>query len=301
MGRNNLKAVRKKAGLTQTDLAKKVQTSQQQIQRIEAGQTVRLDLAMRICNALSTTLGKVFPEAKPGLKRLHKAKDAGEFWEIAHDASDDLAKGGLDGDFRQWHLVVTLTSGAKRSYPLAGVELSRVWRALQEKAKPKDETLEFVAFDTDECTVALNPAYVAHALACWDPPTTVFERPERSQSTASFYLVNGPEPLEIQCEPDPEIPEDLDHDSEEYLDIHDKGQFRSLFYTLETWAERNSFEQITDIDGESNLIKLDVVAAVEAPHWLLGYEYDEAGEESDAGTADPTGAGSGEPSPEEPA
>jgi DNA-binding XRE family transcriptional regulator len=71
MARNQISRFRKAQALSQRALAQKVGTSQQQIQRIEAGvQSTDLDLAARIADALSSPLEKVFPE----LMRLKKPK-----------------------------------------------------------------------------------------------------------------------------------------------------------------------------------------------------------------------------------
>ncbi|MGC4114503.1 MAG: hypothetical protein QM765_07805 [Myxococcales bacterium] len=96
--------------------------------------------------------------------------------------------------------------------------------------------------------------------------------PSFSESTALFFLKNAVSPIQIDCEPDPELPEDLDEGSDEWVEAVDEGQFRSFFFTLDTWAERGAFEQILDVDGEANLVKVDAIAVVEVPHWLLGYE-----------------------------
>jgi transcriptional regulator with XRE-family HTH domain len=60
---NRVRAFRKKLKWSQRKLAKQAKTSQQQIQRIETEQrSVRIDLAMRICNALGQPLATVFPK-----------------------------------------------------------------------------------------------------------------------------------------------------------------------------------------------------------------------------------------------
>ncbi|MGC4114502.1 MAG: helix-turn-helix transcriptional regulator [Myxococcales bacterium] len=177
---NRLKDLRKKAGLTQAQLAKKAQTSQQQIQRLESGQAARLELALRVAKALDAPLEKAFPDAKAGAKRLRAARTVQEFWKAADDASEELAKGGLDADPRQWHLVLTLGSGAKRSYPITTVELDRVWAGLQSEAKADADRVPFIVFDSEDCRVAVDPSCVVHALACWDAPEPIvhFEHAE---------------------------------------------------------------------------------------------------------------------------
>lgn len=55
-----VRQLRKECGLTQGQLARVTKTSQQQIQRIEAGQEPSVLLAMRIAKAFGMTVEQVF-------------------------------------------------------------------------------------------------------------------------------------------------------------------------------------------------------------------------------------------------
>lgn len=69
--RNRLRDVRLRKGLKQEQLAVACKTSQQQIQRIEAGtQSVKLDLAMRIASTLETTVTSLFPDTAAIFEKL---------------------------------------------------------------------------------------------------------------------------------------------------------------------------------------------------------------------------------------
>lgn len=72
---NRIRVVREELGLSQQALATKIGTSQQQVQRIEAGmQSVRHDLALKICAALGTPIGKVFPRIDKAVRTIHSDK-----------------------------------------------------------------------------------------------------------------------------------------------------------------------------------------------------------------------------------
>lgn len=72
---NRIRVVREELGLSQQALATKIGTSQQQVQRIEAGrQSVRHDLALKICAALGTPIGKVFPRIGKAVRTIHSDK-----------------------------------------------------------------------------------------------------------------------------------------------------------------------------------------------------------------------------------
>jgi len=66
---NTVRKTRLQRKMTQRDLAGKVGTSQQQIQRIENGQTPTLELACRISSALKAELTELFPIETRALNR----------------------------------------------------------------------------------------------------------------------------------------------------------------------------------------------------------------------------------------
>src|SRR5258705_10169790 len=94
---NRIWHLRKARDLTQRVLAEKVGTSQQQIQRIEAGViAVRLDLAVKIANALGTRLGDVFPKLAKAEKKRGRRKAP------AAQVNQELSNAGIDPDPRHW-------------------------------------------------------------------------------------------------------------------------------------------------------------------------------------------------------
>ncbi len=105
--KNNIAKVRSELGLSQRALAELVGTSQQQIQRIESGvQTVRLDLAARIADAMKLSLPEIFPELpkkKPKSKRKEGRSEVGSDVEFV---DQEYLKAGIDTDPRHWTLRI---------------------------------------------------------------------------------------------------------------------------------------------------------------------------------------------------
>jgi len=60
--------------LNQRQLAAAVGTSQQQIQRLETGSPVKLNMAVELAKSLDTTLGELFPESKSVLQKISKKR-----------------------------------------------------------------------------------------------------------------------------------------------------------------------------------------------------------------------------------
>src|SRR5689334_9421253 len=103
MNRNLIRNQRKALGLTQQQLAHLVGTSQQQVQRIEAGaQTIRLDLAVSIAEALKSSLTDLFPGLHRRTKRRASSRSAKP--ETSENRIDQLRTVGIDPDPAEWTL-----------------------------------------------------------------------------------------------------------------------------------------------------------------------------------------------------
>ncbi|NBC37801.1 helix-turn-helix domain-containing protein [Novosphingobium sp. FSY-8] len=75
MVKNKIKEFRKKAKLTQRELAKLAGTSQQQVQRLEAGvQSARLQMAESLANALNCSVHALFPAEASGRGAIQSPK-----------------------------------------------------------------------------------------------------------------------------------------------------------------------------------------------------------------------------------
>jgi transcriptional regulator with XRE-family HTH domain len=166
MVRNRIAQIRAERGLTQRELAEAASTSQQQIQRIESGdQSVKLDLAVRICAALNSPLVKVFPGTS---RTLRGAENRGtkvggvvfdRLWE------EDLEKLGIDTDPLHSRVRLRLQGGACLCYPISGMEKKRLWSAVL------GHDNEFVVFDSLHHRIVVRPESISACEFLFDYPT----------------------------------------------------------------------------------------------------------------------------------
>ena len=107
--RNRVKQLRGQLGLSQRKLAEMVETSQQQIQRIETEAVApRLELATKLSNALGKPLEVVFPGPGKVLKRLAGEVENSQL--MPEETFSELSQLGIEGDPRFW--FVKCCSGA---------------------------------------------------------------------------------------------------------------------------------------------------------------------------------------------
>src|SRR5262245_24748599 len=98
MVQNRVRKLRTERKLTQKALAEKVGTSQQQIQRVEAGiHAIRLDFAAKVASALDVELSQAFPN----LGKVRKGRR--ERRESLIDVQK-MPEAGIDPDPRHWTL-----------------------------------------------------------------------------------------------------------------------------------------------------------------------------------------------------
>ena len=129
---NKIRDIRKKKGLTQRQLAEAVDSSQQQIQRIETGsQSVRFDLALKICAALDTPMERIFPKTKKTLVKSRKKDNTMEDFLSDADLKQDMEKAGVDMDPLAWTFKYRLRGGTEGFFPISSIEKKRLWRAVQ--------------------------------------------------------------------------------------------------------------------------------------------------------------------------
>ncbi len=156
MPENRIRELRLKKKLSQKGLAKKAETSQQQIQRIEAGiQAARFDLAVRISVALEEPLDRVFPTIELPLKRAKRRHATVPDLFSDHELADEFESAGLDMDPAQSVLLYRLRGGAEGKWWLAPGEMRRVWSLIQ-----RDDENEFMLFDAGGRRYAVNPAHL---------------------------------------------------------------------------------------------------------------------------------------------
>ena len=120
MPKNRIAALRKERGLTQRALADRVGTSQQQVQRIEAGlQGVRLELANKIAAAFGKELVEVFPALQ--VRRPRSSKGSKSVSE-----RERLLAAGLDPDPRFWTVRFFAFDGRIFDYEVPSDEQARL-------------------------------------------------------------------------------------------------------------------------------------------------------------------------------
>lgn len=241
MIKNNIKLYRAQKSLTQRQLADLSETSQQQIQRIEAGvQAARIELAARIAGALGVTVGQLFPETR-------KVKLA-EGKELSQRAISELEAGGVDFDPRQYRIQIQLRGGLRKVFWLSGTEMRRVRNSLQDR---RSSVSHFVIFDSPHERVALNLAHLAYCQFLWEP-STVSEDEPGEDNEIRFWFRDGP-PASFAVEPDQD-------------DEDEAGNLGGVFVDLEM-ASGEPDEQIwfTDEDGEQALVFSSDIILVTAP------------------------------------
>lgn len=266
--KNRLREARKKAGLTQAALATKVGTSQQQIQRIEQGQSARLDLAVRIAGALAIEIEKLFPGLKPVLKKL--GKDEASYDQV-QKARKEFGDAGIDVDPEHWFVKLRLTSGVERVYPVSGTEKSRVWSHLQHGAYEAGHA-SFVLIQSDAVTAAVNRSHLAYVHFLYEVGPFMLDGEEEAGDDfmTTVYFGNEKEPVEFEIPPDG--PPADDDDSE--------GQARAVFFELEHDPDVEDVLILRDIDEENAVIRIGSIALLELPTVVTAREEPDDEEEA---------------------
>lgn len=268
---NRIRTLRTKKNLTQRQLAEQAGTSQQQLQRIEAGkQAARYDIAMKICAALgAASMEEVFPETKMPLAKARKSSDYRLALLNDPELSDALANGGVEADIMERGIKYLFRNGLTGSYTFSAQENRRLFSSIQ-RTNPDDR---FVVFDTSTHRVAINLDHLVFSQFLFDPPDDSAENEEAEDSTIiSVYTTVGTEPLTFGVEPDcvnlGENPE-----------AEEEAQLQHFFFDLELFPEPNQLVSFEDEDGERAFFRVDEVVMVTAPLWLLGTSLEEVEEE----------------------
>jgi transcriptional regulator with XRE-family HTH domain len=243
MAKNRILQLRKSRGLTQRALAELAGTSQQQVQRIEAGvQGVRLELATRMAEALGCHLADIFPALAP--ERKKSLKDSR--YVLSHSKLTDA---GIDPDPNHWTAKLFAHDGRVFLYRIASDEKDRL-----EKIFGRVDN-GMVAFATMTHWVAVNRAKVAAAQFLFDrgllPEEDASERPE-----LKLHLISAEEPITFGVVPDDRA---LDEDEDGA-----SSQLQRMFFELEMGLE----DQVVLFDDEDNervYIRPTEILALEVP------------------------------------
>jgi transcriptional regulator with XRE-family HTH domain len=274
---NKIKELRQAKGLTQRDLAKAAETSQQQIQRIEAGnQHARFDLATRISAALGEPISKVFPSTALPLARMKKR--GSKLSDVYRDenASDELEEAGIDMEPAVWTLKYSLRGGAKGHFPISGPDMHRLSSILQNEEDGEDD--DFVVLPSTGRQYALNLKHLVFCHLLFDSASHELVSTEEADKSheVEFYLADRSEPLRFDVDPDTGS---IDDDYAEGLSV----QLQDLFYyaNLGTNGRRLKF---VDVDGETAFFRPADVAMFSVPLWLIEPNVSHEEEETESDT-----------------
>jgi len=264
MAKNQVRSHRKACGLTQRELAKKVGTSHQQIQAIEAYDTsLQLDLALRICAALGQPVEAVFPSMEQAAVFLGQAADPVRVFTKSVEFAALVKWAGLLPTANAVEtLCCRLRGGHTFQIQMDAEERARVWRAMHSTKGDYG----FILIDSiDGCRYAIN---LQHLLV-WK---WLDARPEVAVAAASgpvptgvrIWLVDGGEPLDY------EVAED-----EPRLDEEHVGQLWDLFTFLQDQdgePRHLGRQDFIDRHGEHVFFHKADAVVVAAPLALIGSE-----------------------------
>jgi transcriptional regulator with XRE-family HTH domain len=244
MIKNTIKSFRGKRGLTQRQLADAANTSQQQVQRIEAGvQNARLDLADRLAAALHCSVRDIFP----GLAKISSKKPRAS----VEDEETVLADAGLELGDTLHRLVVRLRGAHEFEFAISPQVAARIRSNIFSQHRSG-----FLVFDTSTERVALNYKALIYSHFLFDPfmANDGNVDPQREAEGVKMWLTEGGKPY---CFP-------VDHDNHEE-DDEELGQLAGIFYDLETRDEDDQPLFFVDEDGEEVVFSPDHLAMCAVP------------------------------------
>jgi transcriptional regulator with XRE-family HTH domain len=266
---NNVRKLREAAKLSQRDLAEKAGTSQQQVQRIEAGQQTGLNTASRIAFALGVEVAKAFPAAAAALNQL------GGDTPRDHRVIELLAKSGIDADPRFYTFRAILRNGIEHVFNLSSSEYERIGRNVQD-IRQDNEFPAFLMFESRARQYAINPA---HLVACdlGEDSAPVTTSDEDDASVVRVHLAIMEKPLEYEL---PYADKDNVDPDYEGLGLTEIGQ---LFCDLDSGMTVHgtpAYRLISfkDSDGERAFIRVNDIAMLEADLRVCDLKFAEADE-----------------------
>lgn len=278
---NRIKVLREQQKLSQKQVAEIVGTSQQQVQRIETGvQSIRFDLALRICEALETPLQTVFPETRKAVAIARKNGESLNTVWTDRNFSKEMEKAGVDTDPHTWYFRFRLRGGAEGILPVSGLESKHLWHALHRN----DPDHYFVVFNSEETQVVLNLNHLIYGHIVWEEPDlTLIEEDNRDwdalgygleDDPLSVYLADSPKPLYFSVEPDKPLEGDP---------MEDEEQFRQLVRLAEAGLQEETDEVISFLDdeGDTAFLRASDVAMIKIPLTVLYAGHWEEEEETD--------------------
>jgi putative transcriptional regulator len=212
MQKNRVKDLRAEQGLTQKQLAASVGTSQQQIQRIESGlQTVRFDLAMRICEALKAKAADVFPEVKVPLMDALKRGVESPYKD--ERLVGQLENCGFDMAREHWSFKYRLRGGLDGCLPISDAERDKLWEATQ-----ANEQESFLVFDSAGRRYAINRTHLMFWQFCFDVSAS-FHPDEQEEAPTICVTFSDGSRCEFLSLPDGQAKDEEEIEDEELKDL----------------------------------------------------------------------------------
>jgi transcriptional regulator with XRE-family HTH domain len=254
---NRMRELREARKLSQRQLAEAVETSQQQIQRIEAGlQTARIDLALKIAKALGSSLENVFPGLRDDLRKrtpLGLVLDARESEELSQRAGE----AGVNPDPNAWCVLCLLRGGGRIEAPIPSTDLQRL-RGWLDRGGIKDGS--FFTWDSKGVRLLLNLRHLLHAHFTFEPATLIPELPEKRidlTERVRVFLADRAEPLTFEVQDYEEAGDDP------------PGELGDLWMEAQGELEEGQFLHFTDVNGEEVWLRAADVALIDIPLWAL--------------------------------
>jgi transcriptional regulator with XRE-family HTH domain len=258
--------LRLKYGISQQELAKRVGTSQQQIQRVETGRVAaRLELATKLSRSLGVPLTVLFPGSKKALGKLAKEIEVEPSYLPSHNAYADLERSGLEADPRVWTILIQLRGYKKPiRFEIEPAEKRHLYQLVQDE-NSSDGAMSFVLFDTEDERVAVNLGELTYCHFLFDGPAAGVTKQDSMEKAVVAHLSRNNSPLEFGVEPDAGSPDDED----------DAGSFRNIFFHMETHVEEHDRFHFEDEDGEDVFLRAGDLALLRVPLWVIAPEAEE--------------------------
>ena len=266
--KNRVKKYRQAMKLSQKRLAELVGTSQQQIQRLEAGSSpVRLDIGANISKALQKPLNVLFPGSEKALNKVAEERKSSCYVEL--DAWDEVRDSGLEPDPRVWTVEIAL-----RGYPkpllfldVPAQDKARLLQLIQNEEDSDTDVAPFVVFDSAERRVAINLRELSCCHVRFDQPDHIPLIDEKTEAdediygrdAAWVYLVGQGEPLPINL--------DIDEQFEDGDD--EMGICSGALFDLQAHCPNARRIHLTDVNGESIFIRAGNIVALVIPLYVL--------------------------------
>ena len=265
---NNIRTLRVAKGLSQTELAEMIGTSQQQIQRIEAGrQAIRLDLALGVAEALGQRLERIFPAAADALEGRRMTSSADREWAI-QGRREELEASGIEPGNGVWWIQPRLRCGAEPLLLVDKAEWDRLFSCLQDNPQQCDSPMLGLRTRTHE--VVINRSHIVSCEMGFDVGDQDYQI-DLSDSAVQVWTTGSPEPVKIDVKPDDVRGEDLEPIAGRLFDLVSGSIYPGMI----------SFQ---DLEGDYKWVNQDDLELLAVHYRFLdGNFYDEEDEEANDG------------------